>query len=181
MANFTTFEHAFYIGSYLSGIIYGAQIVMFYLTIRNLLNTSSQDSKRSTLFTIGLSTALFLLVSIDVSTNAIFGEQAWITFRDLYPGGPPQWIAMNTAVWYETLSTTSVAGLIFLSDAFLVRLLIALSSKLRITKKLMLTQIYRCFIIWNSRKIILVIAGIIYLAGLCTSLLPFTPINLLTR
>lgn len=65
------------------------------------------------------STALFILVTIDISTNAVWGEQMWITSRDK-PGGVPGFLATEIAVWYETLSSTSVVVMIFMGDALLV-------------------------------------------------------------
>lgn len=67
------------------------------------------------------STALFVLVTIDVTTNAVWGEQMWITARDK-PGGVPGFIATQVSVWYETLSSTSVVAMIFMGDGLLVSL-----------------------------------------------------------
>ena len=68
------------------------------------------------------STALFILVTIDISTNAVWGEEMWITWRNK-PGGVPGFLATEIAVWYETLSSTSVVVMIFMGDALLVSLL----------------------------------------------------------
>jgi hypothetical protein len=120
VTDMSTFEHAYYIGNGLSLIIYGLDIAMYYSTMCNLRLThpSWRRSDRGILI---FSTASLLLLTIDVSTNAIYGEQAWITFRDSTPGGPPAWIVENFSVWYQVLSTSSVAGLIFMSDGYLVR------------------------------------------------------------
>lgn len=117
----STFEHSYYIGNGLSLILYGLDIAMYFSTMRNLyLSRPSLFRERSSRVVVALSTASLFLLTIDVSTNAIYGEQAWITFRDSTPGGPPAWIVGNFSVWYQVLSTSSVAGLIFTSDAFLV-------------------------------------------------------------
>ncbi|KAF8489954.1 hypothetical protein BU17DRAFT_53348 [Hysterangium stoloniferum] len=146
MSSTAIFEHSFYIGSYLSGILYGLDLAMYYMTIRNQVATV--PSRRS--FAIyGFSTALLILVSIDVSTNAIFGEQAWITFRNT-PGGPPVWILEHTGIWYQSLSTASVAGLIYMSDGFLI---------------------YRFFIIWGSRYMLIILPSLVYLAGMSMAIL----------
>ncbi|KZT04286.1 uncharacterized protein LAESUDRAFT_658015 [Laetiporus sulphureus 93-53] len=135
------FEHAFYIGGQMSAILYGVDLVMYFTTMQALLTKS--DARRSDRFFTVYSTIMLLLLTIDVSTNAVWGEQMWITFRD-EPGGVPEFIATQTAVWYETLSSTSVVALIFMSDALLI---------------------YRCFILWGSRLVIIVLPILVYLAA----------------
>ncbi|KAF9466026.1 hypothetical protein BDZ94DRAFT_284905 [Collybia nuda] len=144
----STFEHAYYIGNGLSLILYGLDIALYYSTMRNLFLTRNSSSRRYSA-TI-LSTASLFMLTIDVSTNAIYGEQAWITFRDSTPGGPPVWIIENFSVWYQVLSTTSVAGLIFMSDGFLI---------------------YRFYVIWGSRWVPIMFPGVMYLAGLALAIL----------
>lgn len=116
----STFEHALYIGIGLGCVLLGLDIAIYCATIRNLYYSKSLSTRSGMLIGI-LSTSSLILLCINVATNAIFGEQAWITFRDTLPGGPPAWIVGNFDVWYQTLSTTCVAALIFSSDAFLVR------------------------------------------------------------
>ncbi len=65
------------------------------------------------------STALFILVTIDISANAVWGEELWISSRSK-PGGIPEFIATQISVWYETLGSTSVVAMIFMGDALLV-------------------------------------------------------------
>jgi len=132
----------------MGGILYGVDLAMYIGTMRYVLL-----SKRKSLLTIGLSTALLLLLTIDVVTNSIYGEQAWITFRDSTPGGPAAWLFENASVWYEDLGTTSVAALIFLGDGFLI---------------------YRFFILWGSRYIFIVFPIIMYLGGLSMAILEIT-------
>jgi len=144
----STFEHSYYIGNGLGLILYGVDIAIYYSTMRNLYfaKTSQASAQKMAI----LSTASLFLLTIDVSTNAIYGEQAWITFRDVVPGGPPAWIVANFSVWYQTLSTSSVAGLVFMSDAFLM---------------------YRFYIIWGSRLILVVFPILMYLGGLALAIL----------
>jgi len=137
----TVFEHSFYIGSYMSGILYGIELVMYFTTMRNLLRKATRG--RGDRFFMIYSTILFMLVTIDISTNAVWGEQMWITYRD-QPGGVPEFIATQVSVWYETLSSTSVVALIFLGDALLI---------------------YRCFILWSSNYYIIILPIITYLGA----------------
>jgi len=95
------------------------------------------------------STVLLVLLTIDISTNAVWGQQMWITFRDR-PGGVPAFIATEQSVWYETLGTTSAIALICLGDALLI---------------------YRCFILWASNYMIIVIPVLVYLGDLALGIL----------
>lgn len=113
------FEHAYYIGGQIGMILYGVQLVLFFATI-NAFRKKDLRRHRSDLFFAIYSTVLTLLVTIDISTNAVWGEQMWITSRT-QPGGVEGFLATQTSVWYQTLSSTSVVALIFMSDALLVR------------------------------------------------------------
>lgn len=68
---------------------------------------------------VAYSTALFILLTIDIATNAFWGEQMWISSRNL-PGGPSMFIAQKLSVWYQIIGSSSAAALIFLGDALLV-------------------------------------------------------------
>ncbi|KZT04301.1 uncharacterized protein LAESUDRAFT_703678 [Laetiporus sulphureus 93-53] len=139
-------EHAFYIGGQMSAILYGVDLIMYFTTMRALLTKS--DARRSDRFFMVYSTVMLLLLTVDVSTNAVWGEQMWITFRD-EPGGVPEFIATHITVWYEQLSSTSVVALIFMSDALLI---------------------YLCFILWGSRLTIVVLPILIYVAAFALSI-----------
>ncbi|KAM6498921.1 hypothetical protein JOM56_006869 [Amanita muscaria] len=125
------FEHAYYIGNYTSGILYGIEIVMYTVCMNKLLfSKRHRRFQSSRLFLSVFSTLLFILITIDISTNAVWGEQMWITFRD-EPGGVPLFIETQVSVWYETLSSTSVVVMIFMGDALLIyRLYIIYDSNL---------------------------------------------------
>ena len=76
------------------------------------------------------STVLLVLLTIDISVNAVWGELMWINARDT-PEGVLGYIVTQTSVWYQTLGSTTVVAMIFLGDALLVRLIF-----FRITLKL---------------------------------------------
>ena len=69
--------------------------------------------------TVGYSTALLILLTIDIAANAFWCEQMWITSRDM-AGGPAMFIAQNLSVWYQIMGSASAVALIFLGDALLV-------------------------------------------------------------
>jgi len=113
------FEHSFYIGNYMSGILYGIELVMYFMTLRGLARKGNHNSPRSRRFFALYSTILLVLLTIDIAVNAVWGEQMWITFRDA-PGGVPAYIGTQVNVWYQTLGSTTVVALIFMGDALLL-------------------------------------------------------------
>lgn len=74
---------------------------------------------RKGIFHAALSTVFVLLVTIDNATDAFWGEQMWITFRD-GPGGPSLFFLAEQSVWYQVFGTTSALCMILLGDALLV-------------------------------------------------------------
>ncbi|KAF8971921.1 hypothetical protein BDZ97DRAFT_1650903 [Flammula alnicola] len=139
----TEFEHSYYIGNYMSGILYGVNLVMYFLTLQGLLRKNNHNSAKSRKFFALYSTVLLLLLTVDISVNAVWGELMWINARD-QPGGVPGFIVTQTSVWYQTLGSTSVVAMIFLGDALLL---------------------YRLFIIYGSRYIVIAFPILAYLAA----------------
>jgi hypothetical protein len=96
---------------------------MYFVTLRQLLRRRA--SGNNFLFFSAFSTALVLLLTIDISVNAVWGEIMWINARD-QPGGVPVFIATELSNWYQAWGSSAAVGLVLLSDALLVR--VALSS-----------------------------------------------------
>ncbi|KAH9932602.1 uncharacterized protein B0H18DRAFT_986537 [Fomitopsis serialis] len=143
------FEHAYYIGGQFATILYGVQLVLFFATLRAFRRNSDARHRKSDRFFAVYSTVMTLLVTVDVATNAVWGEQMWITSR-AQPGGVEGFIATETSVWYETLSSTSVVALIFMSDALLI---------------------YRAFVLFASNYFIIVLPVLIYLAAFALAII----------
>lgn len=89
---------------------------MYFTTIRRLLQRSVSGRHRTFFFLY--STVLLVLLTIDISTNAVWAEQMWITFRD--DPGVPTYIAQDLRVWYQIVGSTSVVAMVLLGDALLV-------------------------------------------------------------
>jgi hypothetical protein len=87
------------------------------------LRTNKQNSPKSKRFFAIYSTILLLLLTVDISVNAVWGELMWINARST-PGGVFGYIATQTSVWYQTMGSTSVVAMIFMGDALLVRRLL---------------------------------------------------------
>ncbi|PPR02742.1 LOW QUALITY PROTEIN: hypothetical protein CVT26_009453 [Gymnopilus dilepis] len=141
----TVFQHAYYIGNYMSGILYGVELVLYFLTLQGLFRRGSHNSAKSRRFFTIYSTILLLLLTIDISVNAVWGEQMWITNQANVPG----FIVAETSVWYQTLGSTSVVALIFMGDALLL---------------------YRLFIIYGSSYFVIALPALAYLAAFCQTL-----------
>jgi hypothetical protein len=143
-AAFTEFEHAFYIGNYLSGILYGIELVMYFMTLHALYRKGNTNSPRSRKFFAAYSTILFVLLTIDISANAAFGEAMWIKGRETPEGGVAAWFGANVNVWYQLLGSTTVVAMIFMGDALLL---------------------YRLFVIYGSNFWVILFPGLAYLAA----------------
>ena len=97
----------------------GFELTLYYLILRSLFRRGNRNSATSRRFCSIYSTVMVLLSTINVSCNAIWGEEMWITHRD-DPGGVPRYIETEVAVWYETLASAAVITCVFLGDALLV-------------------------------------------------------------
>ncbi|KXN83329.1 hypothetical protein AN958_01565 [Leucoagaricus sp. SymC.cos] len=136
------FQHAYYIGNYLSGILYGLELVLYFLIIRNLRRRKTVGS-RVWRFSAIFGTLGFVLLTIDVSCNAVWGEIMWIEAAK-NPGGVSTFLNTQVSVWYQTLGSASIIALIFTGDALLL---------------------HRLFIIWGSNFLIMIIPVLAYLAA----------------
>ncbi|KIK58063.1 hypothetical protein GYMLUDRAFT_246427 [Collybiopsis luxurians FD-317 M1] len=147
-----TFERSLYVGGQVTGILYGIQLVMYYMSCRLLLQkkpTSSypfSGSTRHAAFYIMYGATLVILWTIALACNALLGQNAWIDHRE---DGPAAYIADNLSAAYNTLGTTAGIMMNFLSDGLLI---------------------YRCHMIWNSWKVVS-IPILIYFGALSMSVL----------
>lgn len=92
-------------------------MVMYFMTLRQLVHRRRQ--KKSWRFFFWYSTALFVTLTIDISINAVWGENMWITNRDK-PGGVPVFIGTQLSDWYQAWGSSAAVLLVFMSDALLV-------------------------------------------------------------
>ncbi|KAF8902250.1 hypothetical protein CPB84DRAFT_1679001 [Gymnopilus junonius] len=144
MVNATTlFEHSYYIGSYMGGIMYGFELAVYFMILQALFRKGSKNSASSRRFCATYSTFMVLFSTIDVACNAIWGEQMWITYRNI-PGGVPAYIAARVSVWYETMGSTSVVCSVFLGDGLLI---------------------YRTYLVYGRRGAAVILPVLAYLAA----------------
>jgi len=149
MSSTNMLENSFYVANYLSGIMYGIELTLYYMTVHAVFKMPRADLRKSDKLFVLYSTVLLALLTIDISTNAVWGQQMWITFRD-QPGGVPAFIAQEQSVWYETLGSTASIALICLGDALLI---------------------FRCYVIWSSNFTVILLPILIYLANLALGIL----------
>ncbi|KAF8837406.1 hypothetical protein BDN67DRAFT_909293 [Paxillus ammoniavirescens] len=124
-----------YIGTNLNDILYGIELVLYFKTMQILLPVGNRGNrKKSDIFYAFFSTTIFVLISVWVITQAIFGGKTWIQHRD-YPGGPGKYRADHMSDWYNDFASTSVIALQLMSGALMI---------------------HRCRIVWNSYRAIIV-------------------------
>ena len=133
------FEYAFYIGNYLSGILYGLcslfhcntskeanplppglELTIYGTILHRIFKKGNRSSSKSRRFCVIYSTVMIMLSTINIASNAVFGQEMWITHRN-DQGGVPNFLATEITVWYETLASTSVICCVFMGDGLLVR------------------------------------------------------------
>ncbi|KAJ7770896.1 hypothetical protein DFH07DRAFT_1057952 [Mycena maculata] len=142
------FERAFYIGSYITAILYGMQLFMFFLSNYFLLYSSS-DARKESFFYIFYGSLMLILWTIASSCNAIFGQLIWIDHRDVI-GGPAEYLFNNLSAWYNTLGTVTGICMNFLADGLLL---------------------YRCYIIWGSSLKVVALPIVIYFGAMAMAIL----------
>ncbi|KAI8977829.1 hypothetical protein BD414DRAFT_517062 [Trametes punicea] len=135
------FQNCFYVGNTFNAILYGVELVLYFISIRIILSLKDRRTENRR-FSLDFSTALLLLITIYVAIQAVFAEEMWIVHAD-YPGGSARYRADNAAVWYQTLGSAATIVLINLLSNGLI--------------------LYRCFVVWNDLCSI-VVPGILYLA-----------------
>ncbi|KAI0821783.1 hypothetical protein BC628DRAFT_1464255 [Trametes gibbosa] len=130
-----TFQNAFYIGNNFNAILYGVELVLYFMTVRAMFNPKHRQmhSRGSDKFFVFFSTALLCLNTIFVATEAVFGQEMWVVHAD-YPGGQDAYLDDFAAVWYQTLGTAASIVLNLLSDGLLI---------------------YRCWIIWDDIRVVM--------------------------
>ncbi|KAK7064601.1 hypothetical protein R3P38DRAFT_3250175 [Favolaschia claudopus] len=142
------FERSFYIGSYITAILYGVQLFMFFLSTYFLLY-SSTDARKESYFYITYGTVMLTLWTIALSCNAVFGQLVWIDHRDVV-GGPAAYLSANIASWYNTLGTVTGICMNFMADGLML---------------------YRAYIIWGSSWKIVALPVVLYFGAMSMSIL----------
>ncbi|KAJ7293172.1 hypothetical protein C8J57DRAFT_1041472 [Mycena rebaudengoi] len=140
------FERSFYIGSYITAILYGMQLFMFFLSNYLLLSSSPVGARKESLFYIIYSTTMLLLWTVASSSNALFGQFIWVDNRDVV-GGPAAYLFDHLSAWYNTFGTVAGICMNFLADGLLL---------------------YRCYIIWGSSFKVVAFPILIYFGAMCT-------------
>lgn len=96
----------------------GVELVLYGMTMNALVNHRKQWT-RTDKFYMAFSTALLVLITIYMSTEAVFGQEMWIVHADS-PGGSLEFLIENADIWYQTMGTTASVILNLFSDALLV-------------------------------------------------------------
>ncbi|OJT13745.1 hypothetical protein TRAPUB_9700 [Trametes pubescens] len=125
------FQNSYYVMNMINAMLYGVELVLYFRILRHVY-MSKQRTPMDNWLTM-FSTALVLLNTIYWTTQAYFGEMMWIVHVD-YPGGADAYWNDFASVWYQTWGTTACVMCNLMNDALLA---------------------YRCFVIWNSRRIII--------------------------
>ncbi|RPD54573.1 hypothetical protein L226DRAFT_470935 [Lentinus tigrinus ALCF2SS1-7] len=141
------FQNAYYLGINFNAILYGAELVIYGLTIQALFRHRTQWTRTDKFYMV-FSTAILCLITIYMSTEAVFGQEMWIVNAD-FPGGAAGWFVENVNVWYQTLGTASSVLRNILTDALLI---------------------YRVYVIWTDVRVI-AFPCVLYIASIALGIL----------
>ncbi|KAH9850942.1 hypothetical protein C2E23DRAFT_268118 [Lenzites betulinus] len=125
------FQNSYYLAINFNAILYGVELVLYGMTMNALFNNRKKWT-RSDKFYMAFSTALLFLITIYMSTEAVFGQEMWIVHAN-EPGGSLEYLIENADIWYQTMGTTASVILNILSDALLI---------------------YRMYVVWTSYAVI---------------------------
>jgi len=142
------FEYSFYIGNALSEILYGVELTIYGAILHRIFKKGNRSSSKSRSFCVIYSTLMVMLSTINITGNAVFGQEMWITHRN-DPGGVTNFLETEVNVWYETLASTSVICCIFMGDGLLL---------------------YRLFLIYGRSYVVLILPALAYLAAVALAI-----------
>ncbi|KAG9316986.1 hypothetical protein JVU11DRAFT_1166 [Chiua virens] len=127
------FQNAVYVGINLQDILYGIEAVLYLKTMCRLLAHEGTRKKSDVFYAIFTSVMLFI-ITIWMSTQAMFGQHMWLLDTDFTGGSNAYW-AEDISDWYRVLVTVAVIVLQLMTDALMI---------------------YRCWIVWNNYRFIIV-------------------------
>ncbi|RPD54584.1 hypothetical protein L226DRAFT_616431 [Lentinus tigrinus ALCF2SS1-7] len=142
------FQNAYYLAINFNAILYGTELALYGLTMQSLFQNRKKWT-RTEQFYMSFSTATLCLITIYMSTEAVFGQEMWIVHADFPDGGPAGWFLENVNVWYQTLGTAASVVLNLLADALLI---------------------YRVYVVWTDIRVI-AFPCLLYLATLALGIL----------
>lgn len=93
---------------------------MLYFKTMHVLLSPNVRHKKSDKFYVTFSSVMLLMITVWVSTQAIFGEKMWLIDAGL-PGGPDAYWAANVSIWYMDMGTTAITVLQLMTDGLMVR------------------------------------------------------------
>ncbi|KAF8553256.1 hypothetical protein OG21DRAFT_1414658 [Imleria badia] len=128
-----TFQSSFYYGNNIQNILYGIELVLYYKTMGILLSNRRANTKAYLFYALFSSIMVFGL-TVWIATAVIFGEKMWLVDSN-FPGGPDMYWKKNISVWYMAWAMSAVILVQLMTDGL---------------------RIYRCWIIWDSYRAIVV-------------------------
>ncbi|KAI0067445.1 hypothetical protein BV25DRAFT_1100386 [Artomyces pyxidatus] len=135
-------ERSLYVGNFFRGILYGLEVYTFFTSVYCLWGRPSSYTKDRRLY-VGYGAVLLCLVTIAVTTDALWGQYMWIDHRNDV-GGPLGYFGVSGSSWFNVFGSSADATANVLGDGLLL---------------------YRCYMIWGSRLWVIAFPALIYLAS----------------
>ncbi|KAI0777554.1 hypothetical protein BD413DRAFT_182180 [Trametes elegans] len=145
------FQNSFYVVNNINAILYGVELVLYFMTLRQIVRNRHRTSMDK--FLVVFTTIILVLITIYWTTQAFFGQQMWVVHAE-YQGGMDAYLEDHAAVWYQTWGSAAVMTSNLMSDALML---------------------YRLYVIWDNRAMV-VFPSIIWLSSLacCLALLYYS-------
>ena len=129
----------------------GIELLLYFKTIRTIILLSNRGAhKKPNLFFVLFSSMMVFLITVWIATQVIYGQNMWLDAD--FPGGPDAYWKASIGVWYMGWAAMTVIILQLMTDAFMVRHARGCQN----VHSLGWFQIYRCWIIWNSHRVVII-------------------------
>ncbi|ESK86907.1 hypothetical protein Moror_3393 [Moniliophthora roreri MCA 2997] len=139
MVQVNIFEQSLYVAITLANIFFGMELLLAVSTIHLLVNHSQCTRKQKTFNTCFIIAILLTQAFALISHDAI-GYYMWLEDRDL-PEGPMAYHARSTKSWNTITGVAAIELTNLMSNSLLI---------------------YRCYIIWNSNILVIILPVIVY-------------------
>ncbi|KAI0262321.1 hypothetical protein BC834DRAFT_393969 [Gloeopeniophorella convolvens] len=135
-------ERSLYVGGFFRAMLYGIEVCTFSAAVYCTRN-GAPAYRKTRRFYVAYGAVLLTLVTIAVTTDALWGQYMWIDRRNT-PGGPLGFFAETESAWYNVFGSAADATANILGDGLLV---------------------YRCYMIWGSRWYVVILPILMYITS----------------
>ncbi|KAJ3508977.1 hypothetical protein NLJ89_g5464 [Agrocybe chaxingu] len=139
---FIVLERSSYLGDFVSSVLLGVEIALFFQSAYYLCHGAYSQRKRTFFIVYGF--VLVFLVGTAAVTRKALGAGMWIDHRDELPGGPAQWWIEHNSWWVNILGLSVVVAADAMSNGLMM---------------------YRCYILLSSNIWVIVVPALLFISS----------------